>query len=433
MFAVLLPALNFRGNRSPYLWWFHKLLSELGDQAGFICGDEYYQEPAQLLAAGRQEASTELADFYRYQLPTRAILTNLPHTDIPVQVWQTIEARYPANPLAAFRHYCLEEDPELSMAIANALDQLSASIGPLEAVITCVNCTTLAQLCRSRNLPLLHIELGPLRQPAFLQTAYFDFAGVNGNTEARERYVASEYTTHADSDKCTQEQLRRLFLMERLPEHDPPDINVGLCLQVEDDSNILCYAQGHSSLSLINDARRSLADKAIAAPVLVRAHPGSYFSIRHLPPGLIPDNSPSSQAFATRCRCIHTINSGLAVESLLLGRNAIVRGDSPFSFCADPVTGRGNPMALAFFLLNYLVPWQLAFTPEYIRWRLSKPDEQDIRKVNQEGFMQEKIMLLERQVVELERQLAAIRSSFAWRLTYPLRVLIRFISRQASR
>lgn len=57
MIAVFLPALNFRGNRSPYLWWFYKFSSEFGAQAGYIAGDEYYRDPSELRAEGRNEAS----------------------------------------------------------------------------------------------------------------------------------------------------------------------------------------------------------------------------------------------------------------------------------------------------------------------------------------------------------------------------------------
>lgn len=432
MFAVLLPALNFRGNRSPYLWWFHKLVSELGDQAGYICGDEYYREPAQLFTEGRPEASAKLAEFYGYQLPASERLANLPRADIPVQLWQSIEARYPANPLAAFRHYCLEEDQALFAAISHALETLRELIGPLEAVITSVNCATLRQVCHARNLPLVHMELGPLRQPMYLPTTYFDFSGVNGQTEARDRYLASGNSMH-DPHLLTRDQLSQLFLLEGMLAHELPDTDLGLCLQVEDDSNILCYANGHSSSSLINDARRLLGNETINPPVRVRTHPGSYFSIRHLPPGLTADDSPTSLAFAMRCQRIHTINSSVALESLLIGRSAVVHGDTPLSFCVDPETGRGDPVALDFFLLNYLVPWQLAFTPAYLRWRLGRPTERAIRKVHLEGFMQEKIRLLELRVGKLEQELADIRSSLPWHLTYPLRVLTRLYSRFTGR
>lgn len=433
MFAILLPALNIRGNRSPYLWWFHKLLHAMGDQAGYICGDDYYREPSLLLAEGRQEASPELASHYQYQLPDGPTLNNLARADIPLAVWHAIEGRYPANPLASFRHYCLEEDSELYGAMANALDRLEALGGPLEAVLTCVNCATLKSLCRNRSLPLVHVELGPLRQPVFLQTAYFDFSGVNGETEAQARYLASGMPPPPGQDRDEINHLRHLFLMQRPPLEEPPEADLGLCLQVEDDSNIICYAHGHSSLSLINDARAQLAEEQIAPPVLVRAHPGSYFSIRHLPAGLAADDSASSLAFALRCRRIHTINSGLAVESVLMGRNVIVRGDSPFAFCVDAETGNCAPSALAFFLLNYLVPWKIAFSPEYLRWRLGNPSEIDIRQQHLDAFMQDKIKQLEHRVSELERQLEEIHASFAWRLSYPLRALIKHTCRLLGR
>lgn len=429
MFAVLLPALNIRGNRSPYLWWFHKLLSAMGDEAGYMCGDEYYRESSQLLAEGRQEANPELARHYRYHLPDGPTLKNLKRADIPNQVWYSIEARYPANPLAAFRHYCLEEDAVLYAAITDALDRLGALGESIEAVVTCVNCATLKSLCHTKNLPLLHVELGPLRQPTYLQTAYFDFSGVNGETEAKSRFLATDQTMPERNSQDMIAYLRHLFLLKRMPAPAHPETDLGLCLQVEDDSNIICYSHGHSSLSLINDARHLLVEKHVAPPILVRTHPGSYFSIRHLPAGLIPDDSSSSLAFALRCKRIHTINSGLAVESLLMGRNTIVRGDSPFAFCVDAETGKGDPKALTFFLLNYLVPWQIAFSPEYLRWRLGKPSEHEIKQYHLDEFMQDKIKQLELQVNELERQLDEIRSSIAWRLSYPLRALIKHARR----
>lgn len=430
MLAVLLPAINFRGNRSPYLWWFHKLLSELGEQAGYICGDDYFREPSELFAEGRLEANDNLARLFQYRLPDRHALGRQTRADIPLEVWQALEARYPGNPLAAFKHYCLEEDPLLREAFATVLGQLEAHVGPLEAVITCVNCASLQALCRDKNLPLIHVELGPLRQPAYLQTAYFDFSGVNGGTEARSRFAAFDSGMENSGEWHSLAALRTLFMMQQIPREPLQAADLGLCLQVEDDSNILCYANGHSALSLINDARQLLSDRSIAPPVLVRPHPGSHFSLRNLPSGLEPDPSATSLEFILRCKRIHTINSGLAVEALLQDRVVSVRGDCPFSHCIEPASGLCNSVALSFFLLNYLVPWNLAFTPAYIRWRLGRPTEAEIRQLHLESFMQEKIKLLEARVSELEQSLAdrdhqlnEIRSSFAWRMTFPQRAI----------
>jgi hypothetical protein len=152
--------------------------------------------------------------------------------------------------------------------------------------------------------------------------------------------------------------------------------------------------------------------------------------LRSLPSGLEPDRSATAIEFILRCKRIHTINSGLAVEALLQDRVVSVRGDCPFAHCIEPASGLYNSVALSFFLLNYLVPWSLAFTPAYIRWRLGRPTEAEIRQLHLESFMQEKIRLLEARVNELEqsladrdRQLNEIRSSLAWRLTFPLRAI----------
>lgn len=440
MFVVFLPALNFRGNRSPYLWWFYKLLSAFGESAAYICGDEYFSDPNQLFAAGRTDASPDLAKMNQYSLPDCAILRKQARADVPLSVWQGLESRYPNNPLAAFKYYCLQDDADLCISITNAFDRIIAQVGELEAVITCVNCVTLKNWCRTRNLPLIHIELGPLRQPAFLQTAYFDFSGVNGGTEAKSRFDNDRRMTKVYDKWALIENLRSLFMSQ--PKHALPqaDVDLGLGLQVEDDSNVVCYSNGHSALSMINDARRSLVEGSIKPPILVRSHPGSFFSLRTLPAGLEIDNSATSVDFIVRCRRIHSINSGVAAEGLLLGRFASIRGDSPLCFCVKPDTGECQEPEFSFFLVNYLVPWHLAFQAEYIRWRLCKPTEMEIRQRHLEGFMQDKIRLLELRVKELEcslreneARLVQIKSSFAWRLIWPLRMLFAICQNVFSR
>jgi len=429
MFVVFLPALNFRGNRSPYLWWFHKLLDSFGDKAAYICGDEYFSDPETLSATGRTDVSRDLARAFQYCLPDNATLQKQLRADVPLRVWQDLEERYPSNPLAAFNYYCLQDDEELRVAIARALDQIIALVGTIEAVVTCVNCATLQKLCLARNLPLVHVELGPLRQPVFLQTAYFDFSGVNGGTEVHRRFDNDPEMEKATDHWASVENLRSLFMIRPISVVPQASIDLGLGLQVEDDSNVVCYANGYSALSLINNGRRSLFEGDVNPPILVRSHPGSFFSMRTLPAGLEIDTSATSVDFVVRCRQIHTINSGVAVEGLLLDRAASVRGECPFSYCVTPETGECREFEFAFFLLNYLVPWHLAFQPDYIRWRISNPTEKEIRQRHLEGFMQEKIRLLERRVGELEcslreseERLAEIKSSFAWRLLWPLRV-----------
>lgn len=431
MFAVFLPSLNFRGNRSPYLWWFYKFLSEFGEQAGYICGHEYFLDPRTQFTNARVEASPEIAEHYQYQIPDSSLLGRLLRADIADYVWQSMENLFPGNPLEAFRYFCLNPDEALYGALVQALDQIAAKCGMIEAVITCVNCETLQRLCSERHLPLLHVELGPLRGPIYLQTAYFDFSGVNGGTESRPRFNAAGAIENHEWLEV--EVLRSLFMMEK-PGQVQSMVDLGIGLQVEDDSNIICYSNGFSSLALLNNARRLLAEQKIGAPVLVRGHPGSIFSLKDLPAGLRIDQSETAIGFIQQCKEIHSVNSSLAVESLLLGHKAAVYGDCPFAFCIDDATHLCNYRAFSFFLLNYLVPWKLALSGDYIRWRLGKPAESAIRDAHVEFYMREKIRLLEIRVAELEqavmardKQIAQLKSSLSWYLSYPLRAIVRTV------
>lgn len=427
MFTVFLPALNFRGDRSPYLWWFYKFLGEFGDQAAYICGEEYFLDTDQLSARGRPEVSPESGKSGLYRIPARATLEQQLRVDIPLEEWVALEDLFPFNPIAAFRHYCVEEDSRLCAAIERALDRLGILGVDTEAVITCVNCASLLRVCQRRNLPLIHLELGPLRQPNFLRTAYFDFSGVNGRTESQRRFATARSGSALRDDWCDVGRLRALFAFPRIDAGIAPRVDLGLGLQVEDDSNAICYANGFTTHALISNARRELANGHVSPTVLVRPHPASPFDLRSPPAGLEVDHSASSLEFILQCKRIATVNSGIAVEAALLERSVRVHGESPFGFCIDPDSGDCGAEAISFFLLNYLVPWDLVFRPEYLRWRLSNPSEVDIRQRHLEFFMKDRIRILEARIADLEQalaerdqQLARIRASLAWRLAAPL-------------
>lgn len=438
MFAIFLPALNFRGNRSPYLWLFHKLLSHYGNQAAYICGEEYFLDSDELLALGRPEANDALCKRLQYKLPDRATLNKQLRIDIPLEEWLALENRFNANPLAAFKYYCLEEDERFFLAINDALNQTIRRSAALEAVITCVNCASLQKVCRDRNLRLIHLELGPLRPPDYLQSAYFDFTGVNGGSESLSRFIHANHGATFQDEWASVTLLRALLMVPRMDTLPPPEIDLGIGLQIEDDSNQLCFSNGFTAHSLIVHAQQKLTRGDIAPPVLVRSHPGSFFKVRALPVGLESDQSTSSSEFVLRCRRIDTINSGIAVEAFILERWVHIHGDSPFGFCNPTGSNECDVDALAFFLLNYLVPWSLAFQPEYARWRLQNPNELDIRQRHLEAFMRDKLRVLDVRIAELElalaereRELAQIRASIAWRLAFPvwkaLRPMLRWI------
>ncbi|MFX9097312.1 hypothetical protein ABTN72_20125, partial [Acinetobacter baumannii] len=80
--------------------------------------------------------------------------------------------------------------------------------------------------------------------------------------------------------------------------------DVGIVLQVENDSNILAFSNSFDNQALLDYAEGSFIGKKI-----VRPHPGSHFRLIENPGYEIDNNNLSIIDFLKKCRKILTINS----------------------------------------------------------------------------------------------------------------------------
>jgi hypothetical protein len=166
------------------------------------------------------------------------------------------------------------------------------------------------------------------------------------------------------------------------------DYDLGLALQVEDDSNLIAYGNGFNNYELILTALQHVAPQR----VLIRAHPHRALEYGRIAfKGVHFDESSTSVDFVRRCKCVATINSSVGLESLLLGRKACILGQNPFDFMAArridaalSLTGVSTELIaqLNFAVLAYLVPERLLFDLAYYRWRLQRPAEVDIYRLH---------------------------------------------------
>ena len=136
--------------------------------------------------------------------------------------------------------------PCLDAAFAEILSQPSAE--GIEAILTWCNCPSLSAAAEEKGIPVVHLELGPLRWPQYRPTAYLDFSGVNGNTEVERRYLESGFRPGAGLDI---EALRRFFYQAGDGETPAARFDLGVALQVEDDSNLLAFGHGFDNQSLL--------------------------------------------------------------------------------------------------------------------------------------------------------------------------------------
>lgn len=370
MIAIFLPPFPFRGVAAPYLWVFYKFLSASREKKIFIIGDGYLPEQARELDDTRWEFLDSSQQRLGYAIPgADEVLLHHLHL-LPPDIFNDLLHENKCNPSETFKALLTRTLPSLSTEIDKILSQFGNDV---EAVVTWCNCPSLNEVAQARNIPVIHLELGPLRSPDYRPTMYVDFSGVNGNSEAKKRY---ERLHEPLNMSLSVRQLFEYFLSRRdvLNAIGPASesVKTGVVLQVEDDSNLIAFGNDFDNRGLLSFARLTTAIEDI----LVRGHPGSLFQIRARE--FAVDDSDSSLAFIAKCRKIITINSSVGVESLLQGRTVQVLGECAYRFITEATEPAELTDRLTFYLFSYLVPAELGFDLEYLRFRLKAPEEAQI-------------------------------------------------------
>lgn len=365
MIGYFLLPFPMRATRAPYLWVFYRWLAVLQERALFIVGNDYLRPASQFVADQRWETGAEARLVYGYELPGPNELARHEFAPLADELFDGLLAQANGNRIELFRRWLSVPIPELVTALERVLDRHPA---PIECLVTWCNCPSLTVAARSRDIPVAHIEVGPLRKPLFQHTAYFDFNGVNGNTEAARRYADIAPDT---SFPVSLESLRELLYRGRA--FVPTDESrYGVALQVEDDTNLIAFGRGYDNQGLLLHALATLGEQERP---LVRSHPGSMFALR---PGIVDvDASYDSLAFLERCRQVLTTNSSVAVEALFHGVEAQQLGESAFNHVLA-AAAEERRRRLVHYLLGYLVPDALIWNLDYLRFRLSKPPETSI-------------------------------------------------------
>ncbi|HAN6228942.1 TPA: hypothetical protein IF018_004039 [Escherichia coli] len=367
MFAVFLPPYPFRGVKAPYLWLFLKYLHCSNEKILFITSPDYVEVINDETQHSRWEFDTASMASLGYSLPDEQSLARHEYLYLDHALYETMLAQHHHDPIKSFTTFLTESISELENELFSLLTK--EIIQRVDAFVSICNCPSLEKVARALNKEVIHLEIGPLRAPMYRNTAYLDFTGVNGNTEARARYESCQ--TEIDIT-CSMNDLHRYFLEAiSLPSSSENQV-AGIVLQVEDDSNIIAYSHNFTNISLISYVRQ----QHTLENILVRAHPGSLFRLRDDIFSI--DASANSLEFIQKCHSIYTINSSVGLEALLCEKKTNILGDCSYAFVAEEASGPTRVNAMAFYLFAYLVPFELIFNLEYLRFRLDHPAELDI-------------------------------------------------------
>lgn len=382
MFLSFLLPFPARGQGASYLWVLYKQITHMTPrEIAFVGSAEYFLCPQDFVRSGRWDISEQSREYAGFCVPTLDELNRYTRYQLPGNLfaaWQAIDPDVDQ----VMRHILTERCEALEGALRQVLVE-AAGAHDVEAILSWCNVPSLAAVAAELGLPVIHTELGPLRAPCYHRTAYFDSSGVNGNTEAHRRFERLQARWEANEiPLLSTQELRGLFvadpaLREPLPN---PDFAIGLPLQVENDTNIIAFANGWSNERLIAAANAIYGRER----TLLRRHPGG---LRDYPDEQASiDRSTTSIAFVNRCARIATINSSVGLEALLFDRETVFLGDNPCAFAAlsgldQSASDRSQAdrlPALNFLLFGYLIPYEFLFDSAYLRWRLSGPSEIEI-------------------------------------------------------
>ena len=384
MFASFLIPSIFEDVRARHLCVFYRQLGAFGaGNVAFVGEPDYFRSPAELEAEGRPEWQASWRQAYDYTPP--ADLEGVHVRALPADLFAARLQRVKSS-WKLYGQLTTRRLPELEAAVSIALDSL-ATVDRIEALLVFANNPSVSSVARRLGVPVVHNEFGPIRKPDYVMTGYWDLCGVSRGSDAARRFRA--FSRECDKDPVplfSREELLHTLRETPLPETPAPAqarFRVGVALQGEENAHV----HGISALDLISMARQRFG----RAEVVLRYHPAGL--AKYADTLCATDASASATEFIQQCETILTVNSGTALEAVLLGRQAVVVGDSPLSLVAaqrfaSPTaqTTAHRLRALNFLVFGYLVPAALMFDAEYVRWRLTLPSELDIYRHHQRWY-----------------------------------------------
>ena len=375
--------------------WFYKAIDNFKDRdVLFITGDDYFKpvdhftKTKNFLSASRIKLTEK---YYDYSLPSDALLAIAHKEIIPQQILDKLFINE-NNDIEKIEKCLITEEVDEYKEYFKHIIRKQLSLGKtIECIFLIKNCPSIESIAKEYNIPTIHYEIGAFRNPSYINTAYFDFKGVNGNTECKERY--NNFKMELETSpveilskkqilnllKIKEERNFKLILKKAIKKLLIKRYKLGIAGQVYNDSNIVAFSNGYNSESLIKLAFKHFNPNDI----IIRNHPGNPKEKQYKYKNI--DKSSSSYEFINRCNSILTINSSVGLEAILLNKEAFIVGDSPFNFLSADIQSKQNIinkteelLRLNFVIFGYLIPLKLLFDQQYLQWRLNMPSNVEI-------------------------------------------------------
>ena len=350
-----------------FLWWFYYLLDHLPDTF-LVTNRDYHVDQARRWEYAKYEKAP-----YEYSNPAY-LQPKYYYTMKRFDEYEELKGlETPTQLLNASIHTPI---PSIVEELLSQVFSTSENKN-LTAGISWVNNASFDEACKIVGIPSIHNESGALRSPFFLDSCYFDFSGVNGNTEFEKRFKL--FKKISDKVKIySREELLKLVSKEQQRDYvlgihsQAPTYECGVAMQVDIDTNVLAFNRGVTETDVVN-----MAAKKYNNSLIIRNHPLS--SIGYIKSGSLGaaqvDTSNNSLEFISKCKRIYTLNSSVAFEALLLGREVKIFGDSPFRILQF-MDEEELTLALNFAVFSYLIHISRLYDTAYYDMRIRCKEEE---------------------------------------------------------
>lgn len=389
MFLSYFEPIYFRNKQDCYIHYFYKQIQDLGAKNCYFLVNEDFFKPIEVWESRNcPHLSEETKNYHMYEICNNQTLLSCKKSIIPYKIFDELLNKIKEDKLLGEKILLTEVYEPLKQYFDKTIKELLEKI-EIEAILTIKNCPSLEVVAKKYNIPVIHYEIAALRSYTYEFLAYYDLKGVNGCTSVDINFeqFKNEYRKKRIkllSNKDILNLFARNINIKKI-KSIKQIFEVGGALQVFNDSNLIAFSNGYDSNQLVD----LLVNNFDEDEILIRNHP--YNDAQKLLSFKNLDYSTISAEFIAKCKKILTINSSIAFEASLYDKPVYILGDSPFKMLSaklSTLTDKSykikntaeRKLLINYLTFVYMIPYDLIFNVEYLRYRLKNPALIDLYK-----------------------------------------------------
>lgn len=404
MIIPIIFSLNPVADDKMYTWVFIKAISFAKKYHWPVIAQKQYFDNIENLEGFFSE---NLLDHFEYEQIDKRDLEKIIPIEIPKELETEYINKYPSQTdayLASLRTPWIEMEKFMEQEI----DRMEAVTGEkVEAFYILPNSTFIENVAAKRKLPVIHFEWGPFRPRVYRKTAYFDFNNIVLGLQKRyEDFI--KYQEDTKVPIFTRQEILALFLekeyLHYVFEKREPSYEMGVATGYSTIGEYSAY----NMVSLV-ELQNKISKKFKDDEVCWRMHPEDpQHAQLQVKNKSYHDNTVE---FILDCKRVVSMSSNMIYEAMIWDRLGYDIGFSHYSFqgndSLDSIDDKIPDIRfLNFVAFAYLIPYEFLDNLEYIRFRLSKPSEEEIYKYHLNYYLN--TYNLKKEVIEERNRLQII-------------------------